>query len=171
MEILFENKTAYTKALYDEYIKFHSRKYGVQELIKYAFLTFFMIILVIRTIKDFGWKAIVMWGAVALIIFFCKKRIFKSKEQYKNVAMRRVEKAVYKFYDRYFEATYQGVTTKISYFEIKKVFELSDRYYLYLDKSHACVLLKDSFTKGSKVAFTDFLNMKGLFKIKKVKKY
>ena len=171
MEILFENKTAYTKDLYDKYIKFHSRKYGVQELIVYAFFAFLVIMLIIRSIKDFGWKALAIWGAVAVIIYICRKRIFKSREQYKKIAMRRVEKAVYKFYDRYFESTYQGVTTKISYFEIKKVFELSDRYYLYLDKSHACVLLKDSFTKGKEEAFKDFLDTKGLFKIKKVKKY
>lgn len=171
MEILFENKTAYTQDLYDKYIKFHSRKYGVQELIAYVLGTILMIILAIRTVKDFGWKAILILGAVLLIIFLCRKRIFKSREQYKNIAMRRVEKAVYKFYDRYFESTYQGEITKISYFEIKKVFELSDRYYLYLDKSHACVLLKDSFTKGKEEAFKDFLDTKGLFKIKKVKKY
>lgn len=170
MEILFENKTAYTKDLYDTYIKFHSRKYGVQELIVYAFFAFLLIMLIIRSIMDFKWKAIAIWGAVGVVIYFCRKRIFKNREQYKKIAIRKTEKAVYKFYNRYFEATYQGVTTKMSYFKIKRVFELSDRYYLYLDKSHACVMLKDAFTKGEEKDFREFLDTKGLFKIKKVKK-
>ncbi len=170
MEILFENKTVYTQDLYDKYIKFHSKKYGVQELIAYALGVILIIILAIRTVKDFGWKAILIWGVVALTVFLCRKRVFKSREQYKSVVSRKTEKAIYRFYDRYFESTYQDETTKISYFEIKKVFELSDRYYLYLDKNHACVLLKDSFTKGNEKAFRDFLDTKGLFKIKTVKK-
>lgn len=171
MEILFENKTAYTKELYDKYIKFHSRRYGVQELIMYALLAVLLVILTIRAFKDFGAITIGIWILVIAIIYVYRTRIFKSREQYKDVVSRKTEKAIYRFYDRYFESTYQGETTKISYFEIKKVFELSDRYYLYLDKNHACVLLKDSFTKGKEEAFRDFLDTKGLFKIKKVKKY
>lgn len=171
MELLFKNETMYTKDLYDKYIKFHSRRYGVQELIFYALLAFLLVVLTIRAFKDFGLITIGIWILVIAIIYVYRTRIFKSREQYKGIARKQSEKAVYNFYDKYFESSYQGETTKISYFEIKKVFELSDRYYLYLDKNHACVLLKDSFTKGKEEAFRDFLDTKGLFRIKKVKKY
>ena len=46
---------------------------------------------------------------------------------------------------------------KLDFDIIKKVYELSDRYYLYLDKSHACVMLKNAFTKGEEKDFREFL--------------
>lgn len=171
MESLFENITEYSKDLYDKYIKFHSRKYGVQELIFYIFALVLLVILTIRGVQTLKWKMIVIWIAVFAIIYINRKRVFKSKEQYKTIVRKRADRVKYIFYDKYFETLYQGEVSKVSYFEIKKVFELSDRYYLYLDKSHACIILKYGFTKGEEEEFRAFLDTKGLFRIKKVKKY
>ncbi len=170
MESLFENITEYSKDLYDKYIKFHSKKYGIQELIYYAFAIILLVILTIRGFQNIKWKMIFIWLGVIAIIYINRKRVFKTKEQYKNIMSTKSQKVKYVFYDRYFETSYLGDVSKVSYFEIKKVFEISDRYYLYLDKKHACILLKDGFTKGNEEEFREFLDTKGLFRIKKIKK-
>lgn len=174
MESLFENKTKYSKELYDKYIEFHAKKYGVKEIIEFIIVVISALILIVIDIQNIEKLKFAFIGIIvilaSIIYVFIRERV-KAKKQYEGMINKKQKDsyAEYSFFDQYFISSYQGESRKVYYVEIKKVFILKDRYYLYLDKNHACVLLKDGFTKGTEEDFRKFLDTKGFFRMKQVK--
>ncbi len=169
MEVLFENKTQYTKELYDEYLDFHTKKYGIKELVWYIVGIIALIAISILGFPVLKWKVAAIWIIVLLMIFVYTREGKQTKKQYNIVIGRKRDFIVYKFYDRYFETNYNGEESKLYYIEIKKVYELEDRYYMYLNKKYAFILMKDGFSKGTDKEFREFIDTKGLFRIVNVK--
>ncbi len=178
MESLFENKTEYSKELYDEYIEFHNKKYGFKEILYFVIAVIFFIMFAILTISNFikgyrrfQWEFIGILILGLLILVAYKKQIQKFKQQYEKVekSTKTENIVIYSFFERYFTTSYHGKNDRIYYIDIKKAFELKDRYYFYIDNRHAFILLKANFTKGSEKDFIEFINKKIRFKIKKVK--
>lgn len=169
MESLFENKTKYTKEIYDDFINFQANKYGFKEMIWYIIAILALFILSISCIGVLKWRVLIFWVIIGLIIYVFLRDGKTAKKQYKGVLRRTNDIAEYKFFDRYIETKYNGEQSKTYYIEIKKVFELEDRYYMFISKKYAFVLMKDGFTKGNNEEFRQFLDTKGLFRIINVK--
>lgn len=93
-----------------------------------------------------------------------------TKNHYTFIIRRKNKNVRYTFYNSYFEAVYKGEQDRVSYLNLKKVFELNDRYYLCINKNCSFIVLKDGFTKGTAEEFYEFIKTKGNFSVKKIKK-
>ncbi len=57
----------------------------------------------------------------------------------------------------------------MKYYQLYKVFETADFFYLYIDKTHALLLDKTKFKKNNPSEFLDFIKRKCWWCYKKVK--
>ena len=57
------------------------------------------------------------------------------------------------------------------YWQLKRVFETEDKFYLYLDKTDAFILDKQGFEIGKVDDFREFIKRKCIFRYKNIIKY
>lgn len=69
-------------------------------------------------------------------------------------------KNTYTFYEDFAVISNGNDTVKLKYFKFYKIFEEPDRFYLYLDKDHSYILLKNNFTIGNAKDFYAFMKKK-----------
>ena len=167
MQILFKNKTKYTKQAYNSYLHFHQEKYGY----KYKFMTILIIMLlafcIICNLKysNFLTSFLIL---IALIIFVIYRFFYpkvKIQKELKTEKFKKEKEFVFTFYENYFVISNEKLSEKIKYWKLYKVFENSDFFYLYIDKEHAFLLNKRCFLKGDPSKFMQFIKKKIKFKI------
>lgn len=172
MKVLFKNKTKYSKETYYKFIKFHNIKYGF----KYKFYTILIIILLIYcAILTFSKN---VWGLgitfTLITILFTLYRFFEPisliKKELKSKAISKEKTFIFKFYENYFKIVDGMEYTQVSYLKLKKVFELNDFFYLYIDKSHAFLISKNGFTYKTAEEFSNFIKRKCWYKFTRIKK-
>lgn len=167
MKILFKNKTRYTKKAYQKYIQFHQEKYGH----KYTFTTIVTILLLafcfITNIKYSNYPTSIII-LIALIVF-CVYRFFypikKIQKELKTDKFKNEKEFTFKFYEKYFIISDKTNYDKIKYRQLYKVFKTKDFYYLYINKDHAFIINKNTFSIGNPDNFFTFIKRKTLFKI------
>lgn len=167
MKILFENKTKYTKEVYQKYLKFHQSKYGN----KYRFITIFYILLlcfcIIMNLKY--WNIITTLILAITLTIFCFYRFFypikKVKKELKTEKFKKEKEFTFTFYEKYFVISDKKVSEQIRYWKLHRIFETKDFFYLYINKDHAFLLDKSTFIKGNTSEFLKFLKKKTWFKL------
>lgn len=168
MEILFKNKTKYTKEIYQKYLQFHQDKYGMT----YKFYTIVTILLlsfcIICNIKysNFG----VTLALLLVLIIFCFYKFFcptkKIKKELKTEKFENEKEFTFTFYDNFFVISDKKNSEKIKYWKLHRVYETEEFFYLYIDKNHAFLLDKSSFVKGNLSEFLKFLKKKIWYRTK-----
>lgn len=162
MKILFKNKTKYTKDCYQQYLHFHQSKYGL----RYQFTTIVIILMLSFCIlMNLNYKNYI--ALILLLPFLCtfiyhqfyhpKKIITKELESDK---FEKEKTFTFKFYEKYFTITCDGIGEKLKYSNLHRVFETADYFYLYIDKTHSLLLDKSGFTVGNISKFLRFLKRK-----------
>ena len=71
----------------------------------------------------------------------------------------------FKFYEKYFTISDSNNFEKIKYWKLYKIYETNDFFYLYINKDHAFLLEKNTFTKGDISTFYIFVKRKIWFKM------
>ena len=167
MEILFKNKTKYTKKAYQKYIQFHQEKYGREytftTIVTILFLSFCLII----NLKYSNYPT--SFILLTALIIFCYYRFFypikKIQKELKTDKFENEKEFTFKFYEKYFIISDKKNYDKIKYWQLHKVFKTKDFFYLYINKDHAFIIDKNNFTIGNSTDFFKFLKQKTFFKI------
>ena len=167
MEILYKNKTKYTKETYEKYLQFHQNKYGN----KYTFTTIVTIMLLcFCIITNFQYSnQLAEFILLIVLIIFCFYRFFHPvkiiKKELKTEKIEKEKEFTFEFYEKFFTISDAENTEKIQYWKLYKVYKTDESFYLYIDKNHAFLLNKNKFTKGNTAEFLKFLKRKTWFKI------
>ena len=156
MKILYKNKTKYTKEGYSKFLQFHQNKFGN----KYTFSTVVTILLLcfcIITNLQYYHKSVAFILLITLIIF-CFYRFYHPiklvKQELKTEKFKNEIEFTFKFYKKFF-----------TIFDSKNLEKIQDFFYLYIDKNHAFLLDKNTFTRGDTSEFLKFIKRKIWFKI------
>ena len=160
MRVLFKNTTKYNKENCNNFINFHTNKYGKREIIKYILMFLVFIYIFIFNIIYKNWYFFLTVAIVIFIIYLVNKR----KNTKKNKARKRIKQYTFYFYDRHIKIRYRRQFDRMLYFQIKKIFETEDNFFLYTDDKHSLILDKDGFEIGSAEEFSKFIKKKCPFK-------
>lgn len=169
MKILFENITEYNKKEINKFQNFHAiinRPFVIYLFCLLVFLIFLVIVNIIE--KNWTWLlGVLFFGS----LLFCYYKFYKKeKDKINNIKVIN-KKFRFDFYDKYI--TTQDVNIKnakksiVNYFEIKKVYETEENFYLYIGESNSLVLNKNNFTIGKLNDFRSFIRNKCIFKYRK----
>ena len=167
MKILYKNKTKYTKETYAKYLQFHQNKYGN----RYTFTTIVTILfLCFCIIMNFQFSNNLTGFILIIALFiFCFYRFFHPiklvKKELKTEKFEKEKEFTFKFYEKFFTISDTKNIEKIKYRKLYKIYETDEFFYLYIDKSHAFLLNKSTFTKGDISKFLKFIKRKIWFKI------
>lgn len=160
MKILFQNVTKYDKENCDNFLNFHNKKYGKKELIKFIFLILCAIYVFVFNLIYKNWKALIILiafgGGIYLINEYRKE---KNKKESK-----RIKQYTFYFYEKYIKIKYKKQFERITYFEIKKIFETDKNFFFYTDDKHSIILDKEGFIIGDSKEFSKFIKKKCPFK-------
>ena len=170
MNILFENKTKYTKDVYATFLEFHNKKYH------FSYLAYNIIII---GLVLFCIALQVRYHNLTVAIFFCfiltgffiwryLRPVSEVANEYKSDTLNKEQVFTFKFYQNFFTCEYGKQMSKINYWKLHKVFETSDFFYLYIDKTHAFLINKNSFNENKSSDFSIFIHKKCYFRYKKI---
>lgn len=167
MKILFKNKTKYTKKIYEKYLQFHQNEFGD----KYTFTTIVTILLlcfcIITNLKYSNYSTALVF--IIFIILFCFNRFFyptkKVQKELKTEKFEKEKEFTFTFYDKFFVISDKKNSEKIKYWKLHRIYETEEFFYLYINKDHAFLLDKSTFTKGNTSEFLKFLRKKIWYKV------
>lgn len=160
MKILFKNTTKYNKENCDNFINFHTNKYGKKELLKYLLMFIIFVYMLIFNIIYKNWYFILSLIVILILAYF----INNKKQSKKSKKKKRVQEYTFYFYERYIKIKCRRQFDRILYIQIKKIFETDKNFFLYTDDKHSLILDKEGFTIGNSKQFSKFIKKKCPFK-------
>ena len=160
MKVLFKNVTKYNKENCNNFINFHTNKYGKRELIKYILMFLVFLYIFIFNIIYKNWYFLLALILIGTLIYFTSKQ----KQEKKRKERKKVKEYTFFFYKRYIKIKYRREYDRILYFNIKKIFETEKNFFLYTDDTHSLILDKDGFVVGNEKDFSEFIKKKCPFK-------
>ena len=166
MKILFKNTTKYDKENRNNFITFHIDKYGKKELLKYALIGICIIYIVIFNLINKNWILILALILIGGIMYLFNR----MKEQENQKQKKKVKQYTFFFYEKYIKIKHRRQFERMMYFEVKKIFETDENFFLYTDESHSLILDKEGFEIGSPKEFSEFIKRKCPFKYSNEKK-
>lgn len=158
MKILFKNTTKYDKENRENFTNFHQNKYGRKELMAAILMTIAIMYILIFNIINLNWKFILLLIPIGTLIYFINKYATNKKKE-KNKKQKNKEFTFY-FYERHIKIKCKRQFERMTYFEIKKVFETDENFFLYTDDTHSLILDKDGFEIGTSKGFVEFIKKK-----------
>ena len=162
MKILFKNTTKYDKENKQNFINFHKNKYGRKELIRAVFIAICILYILIFNLIYANWKFILMLVPIGIILYFINKYFLtKTKEKEKK---QKNKEFTFFFYERQIKIKCKRQFERMNYFEIKRIFETEENFFLYVDDTHSLILNKNGFEVGSSKEFAEFIKKKCPFK-------
>ena len=166
MKILFKNTTKYTKENCNNFIEFHTNKYGKAELTKIIIAIVVVLYLIIVNIIHRNWVFIISALILGIILYF----YYNKKSEKIRKSRNKVKEYTFYFYERYIKIRCKRRFERVTYFKIHKVFETDEYFFLYLDEKSSLILSKDGFEIGTPREFSRFIRKKCPFKYNEQKK-
>lgn len=160
MRVLFKNTTKYDKENCNNFINFHSNKYGKRELVKFIIVAIVLIYIFIFNIIYNNWYFFIIGATVIALISLINRKNNTNQKKTKK----KLKQYTFYFYDRYIKIRYRRQFDRMLYFQIKKIFETEENFFLYTDDKHSLILDKDGFEIGSVEEFSKFIRKKCPFK-------
>ncbi len=168
MNLLFKNVTKYSKEVYDEFLKFHSKKfsfrYNLFSLAISMLLLFFMMLHI--SYNNYGIAVIICACLTAFILYRYFQPIEEVRNEYNSEKITKETSYTFSFYEKYFKIYAKREYSKIYYKDLYKIFETNEFFYLYLDKRHSLLLDKNGFQRGTCLEFKNFIKKKCPFKFR-----
>ena len=162
MKILFKNTTKYDKENRENFMNFHQKKYGKKELIKGIFLIAALSYIVLFNLININWYSLLIFIPLGIGIYFVYKYVDEKKKKKKK--KQRNKEFSFFFYERHIKIKCKRQFERMTYFDIKKVFETEENFFLYTDDTHSLILDKDGFEIGNEKDFVEFIKRKCPFK-------
>ena len=164
LEVLYKNKTSYSKEVYDKFLEFHRNKYGF----RYKLYNIIIIAIILACIIYLVSYNLFSTAIVFCIIFviFIVWRLFKPvsdvSKEYNSEKIKNSTTYTFTFYDKYFTLKDSKAYSKIKYYKLRRIFNTEKYYYLYIYKTHAFLIDKSKFIKGDYKDFYKFIKTKNL---------
>lgn len=168
MSILFKNKTKYTEKIYEEYLKFHYKKFHIS----YMFYTITIIILIVFCIclhikyHNYILALTFFFILAAFIIWRFFRPVKQVKNEYESDKISNEKTFTFEFFENHFIISDNKSYSEIKYRDLYKIFETKNFFYFYKDKTHAFIIDKGGFIKGNSQSFSKFIQKKCKFKYK-----
>lgn len=144
MDELFVNTTTYTKDVYLEFLKFHNKKYNFYYH-AYTIFWSFLFVLCIFIAFDSGSR----FQGVFITLFlacFIGYRIYRPKmivdKEMNSDKFSDNNTNTFVFYDKFFEISNKKGKFSYKYFDLRKIFETDDFFYLYVSSENAFLVSK-----------------------------
>ena len=171
MKILFKNNTKYTKEKYNDFIEFHKNKYGKKMIIKFVITVICVLYILIFNIINKNWLVILLLTGIA-IMFYLLNNVKNNKIQKQNKKMLRDRNQfTFFFYEHFIKIKCGRKFDRIRYFELYKIFETKEYFFLYVDETHSLIVSKEGFEIGTAREFSDFIRKKCLLKYNREKEH
>ncbi len=170
LKLLFKNTTKYTKTVYDNFLAFHNKKYQLTYMAYTAMVVASILFTLIFQVKyhNFTVAIVLCCGLTGFVLWRFFRPVAEVSKEYKSEKIQKEKKFTFKFYDKYFVTEDDKQYSKIKYYQLYRVFETSDFFYLYIDKKHAFLLDKTKFKKDNPSEFSVFIKKKCWWCSKKV---
>ena len=173
MELKFINITKSSKKIYYEFLDFHNKKFGKKESIQ-TFLIFFAIIyMIVFNVKNGNFFFPIIIALILLLAGFFQNVLHKEKAVKKELGSSKIknqEEITYNFYNLYFDVIKNNKKNRIWYIKLHKIHQDKNNFYFYLDSTHALLIDKKGFVKGTLSEFKEFISKRCIFKYNKLKK-
>ena len=162
LKLLFKNTTKYTKTVYDNFLVFHNKKYQLTYMAYTAIVVAFILFTLIFQVKyhNFTIAIVLCCGLTVFVLWRFFRPVAEVTKEYKSEKIQKEKEFTFKFYDKYFVTEDDKQYSKIKYYQLHRVFETSDFFYLYIDKKHAFLLDKTKFKKDNPSEFSSFIKKK-----------
>lgn len=164
MKVLFKNTTKYTKENYNNFLEFHTNKYGKKELLKIILIGICILYILIFNIVYKNWLLVLGAILLGVIVYLIEKN--KSEKQAKG--RKKVKEFTFYFYEKHIKIKYKRQFERLKYFRLHKIFETDEYFFLYLDEKNSLILSKDGFEIGTAREFSTFIKNKCPLKYKKI---
>ena len=169
MKLLFKNNTKYTKENYNAFLTFHKNKYGTRTLIKLGLIGLCLLYILLMNIIHLNWIAIAVFVATGLVVYLLNRMATQQQSRSNQKVLKGEKVFSFYFYENYIKVKGGRKFNRLRYFELKRVFETKEYFYLYLDEYHSLILSKDGFEVGTAEGFSAFMKKKFPLKYKKEK--
>lgn len=174
LKILFENITKYDKEIYTDFLKFHQKIFGFKYSLYTAFVIGMLLILVTIQIQIHNLDiAIIICFVITIFILLRYLRpASRISKEFNSKTIHNKEECTLTFYEKNFKVSENNKLENyiIKYSSLYKVFETSNFFYLYTDKTHSLLVNKNNFTIGNSEDFSRFIHTKYKFRFRKFKK-
>ena len=170
LKILFKNSTKYNESVYMEFLEFHQKKFGLKYTLYTVSVIALLLFCVILEIKEDDFTLAIILCSIITVFFLWRylHPISEVSKDFNSDKIQYEEIIHFYFYKNEFEVQNKSDTYAINYYNLYKIFENSDFFYLYVDKTHAMLLNKDGFSVGSAYDFSNFIRKKCWYKFKKI---
>lgn len=162
MKILFKNTTKYDKENRENFINFHKDKYGKKEVIKAILLVICFLYILLFNLINMNWIGLLILLLICVLFYLINKQVIKKNKGKKN--KQKNKEFTFFFYEKYIKIKCKRQFDRMTYFEIKKIFETEENFFLYIDDTHSLILDKDGFSIGTVKSFSEFIKRKCPFK-------
>lgn len=168
LNLLFKNVTKYSKEVYDEFLKFHSKKFSFRYNLFSLAISMLLLFLMMLHISynNYGIAVIICACLTAFILYRYFQPIEEVRNEYNSEKITKETSYTFSFYEKYFKIYAKREYSKIYYKDLYKIFETNEFFYLYLDKRHSLLLDKNGFQRGTCLEFKNFIKKKCPFKFK-----
>ncbi len=168
MNLLFKNVTKYSKEVYDEFLKFHSKKFSFRYNLFSLAISMLLLFLMMLHISynNYGIAVIICACLTAFILYRYFQPIEEVRNEYNSEKITKETSYTFSFYEKYFKIYAKREYSKIYYKDLYKIFETNEFFYLYLDKRHSLLLDKNGFQRGTCLEFKNFIKKKCPFKFR-----
>lgn len=162
MKLLFRNTTKYDKENRKNFTNFHQKKYGRKELINTILLAFCILYMLVFNLINLSWYSLLVLIPLVVVIYLFYKYTTQKKKEKKNKQKNR--EYTFFFYEGHIKIKSKRQFERMTYLEIKKVFETNENFFLYTDDTHSLILDKNGFEVGTAKDFAEFIKKKCPFK-------
>lgn len=165
MKPLFKNISIYNSKNYNQFVKFHNKKfsfsYNMYTITMFVLLIYCMILNIVQR------KFLLILLFLGLIILWLLLRIYLPSQRYKKTKKQYAKNKESKVSFSFYKFNFTIEKKSFYYFNLYKVFETKDCFYLYINEEHAAIVNKNSFEIGTAEEFSEFIKKKCLFKYRK----
>lgn len=166
MEKLFENRTTYNQATYEEFLRFHAKTYNPSYI---AYTLFWSIVFVFCIYVSFDSGNRLQGVLITIILIaFVGYRLYRPKKlvesELKSDKISSNNTNTFTFYDKNFLVKNNNGSFVFRYFMLRRVFETDNFFYLYVSKENAFLISKKTFSYGKSEDFSKFIKKKCMFK-------
>lgn len=160
MKILFKNTTKYDKENCDNFVEFHSNKFGKKETLKMVLIGICILYILIFNIAYKNWGLVLGAILIGAILYL----IEKNKSEKKAKKREKIKEFTFYFYEKHIKIKYRRQFERLKYFQLHKIYETDEYFFLYLDEKSSLILNKAGFEVGTPKQFTKFMKSKCPFK-------
>lgn len=167
MKVLFKNTTEYNRENYNEFVKFHQNKFGTKTIIKISLIGICLMYILIMNLIYKNLKAVGIILLTGLIMYGLNKLRVSEQIEDRKKNIKSKKKFTFFFYENYIKVKCGREFERVMYFELYKIFQNKEYFFLYTDENHSLIMSKSGFEIGTPETFNLFIKKKCPLKYKK----